>query len=118
MAALIEANHDEHGIVWPEEVAPFHVGLLNLKVGDEATDAACAEIYEKFQAMGMDVLYDDTSASIGVKFSTMDLIGLPYQVVVGPRGLKDGIVEVKNRRTGEKTSHTMDQLWERFSAHA
>ena len=117
VAALIEANHDENGIIWPEAVAPFKIGLLNLKVGDTETDTTCAEIYQKFQSMGMDVLYDDTSTSIGVKFSTMDLIGLPYQVVVGPRGLKEGVVEVKDRRTGEKVSHTLEQLWERFASH-
>lgn len=103
MGAIIEASHDDNGIIWPESVAPFKVGLINLKSGDAETDAACADIYAKLQKAGVDVLYDDTDERAGAKFSNMDLIGLPWQVVVGPRGLKSGTVEIKNRKSGEKT---------------
>ncbi|MBO6755576.1 MAG: proline--tRNA ligase [Roseibium sp.] len=102
VGALIEANHDEAGIIWPASVAPFHVGLVNLKPGDGPTDAASEDLYGKLTAAGVEVLYDDTDTRAGAKFATMDLIGLPYQVVAGPRGLKDGVVEVKNRASGEK----------------
>ncbi|MEC9468242.1 MAG: proline--tRNA ligase [Pseudomonadota bacterium] len=102
LGALIEANHDENGIVWPKSVAPFHVGLVNLKPGDDLTDPVCEDLYANFEAAGIEVLYDDTDTRAGAKFATMDLIGLPFQVVAGPRGLKDGLLEVKDRATGEK----------------
>ena len=102
VGGIIEASHDENGIIWPESVAPFKVGLINLKAGDEETDAACSKIYTELGNAGIDVLYDDTDNRAGGKFATMDMIGLPWQVIVGPRGLKDGIVEVKNRKTGER----------------
>ncbi len=102
VGAIIEASHDENGIVWPDAVAPFKVGLVNLKSGDAETDAACAALYEKLQAAGISVLYDDTDERAGAKFSNMDLIGLPWQLVVGPRGLKSGTVELKRRATGER----------------
>jgi prolyl-tRNA synthetase len=102
VAAIIEASHDDAGIVWPESVAPFKVGLVNLKSGDAAVDAACADLYSKFRSAGISVLYDDTEERAGVKFSTMDLIGLPWQLVVGPRGLASGAVELKRRATGER----------------
>jgi prolyl-tRNA synthetase len=100
--AIIEASHDDAGIIWPDSVAPFRVGLVNLKSGDADTDAACAALYDKLQAAGIDVLYDDTDERAGAKFSNMDLIGLPWQLVVGPRGLKSGMVELKRRATGER----------------
>ncbi len=106
VGAIIEASHDDNGIVWPEPVAPFKVGLVNLKAGDAATDAACEDLYAKLVAAGVSVLYDDTAERAGVKFSTMDLIGLPWQVVVGPRGLANGIVELKCRATGERIELT------------
>jgi prolyl-tRNA synthetase len=102
VGAIIEASHDDNGIVWPDAVAPFKVGLVNLKSGDAETDAACAALYDKLQAAGVSVLYDDTDERAGAKFSNMDLIGLPWQLVVGPRGLKSGTVELKRRATGEK----------------
>ncbi len=100
--ALIEAYHDEQGCKWPVPVAPFHVGLLNLKVGDEKIDAACAGIYRQLEAAGVEVLYDDTRSRPGEKFARMDLIGLPWQITIGPRGLGNGLAEVKNRHTGQK----------------
>ncbi|MFS2317567.1 proline--tRNA ligase [Maricaulis sp. D1M11] len=101
LGAIIEAHHDERGCIWPEEVAPFGVGVLNLRAGDEAADAACETAYAALAQAGLDPLYDDTSERPGGKFATADLIGLPYQLVIGPRGLKEGKVEVKIRRTGE-----------------
>ena len=102
LGALIEAFHDEQGCVWPIAVAPFHVGLVNLKVGDGDTDSACASLYAALGAAGLDVLYDNTGARAGEKFARMDLIGLPFQITIGPRGLKSGVVEIKTRATGEK----------------
>ena len=102
VAAVIEACHDKDGIVWPVPIAPFEVGIANLKAGDPATDAACQTLYDAFQAAGIDVLLDDTDERAGAKFATMDLIGLPYQVIVGPKGLKANEVEVKHRKGGER----------------
>ena len=108
VGAIIEASHDDNGIVWPDTVAPFKVGLVNLKSGDAETDAACDALYAKLEAAGVTVLYDDTEERAGAKFSTMDLIGLPWQLVVGPRGLKSGTVELKRRATGEKEELSPD----------
>ena len=102
VAAVIEASHDDAGIIWPVSVAPFQAGLINLKVGDAATDAACNDLYAKLEKAGIDVLYDDTDERAGGKFASMDLIGLPYQLVIGPKGVKDGVVEVKTRAGGVK----------------
>ncbi|MEM8985797.1 MAG: proline--tRNA ligase [Pseudomonadota bacterium] len=102
MGALIEAHHDEAGCKWPTPVAPFHAGLINLKAGDDAADGACADMYAKLEAAGVEVLYDDTPARAGEKFATMELVGLPWTIVAGPRGLKNGLVEVKRRADGAK----------------
>ena len=115
VGGIIEASHDEAGIIWPEPVAPFKVGLINLKVGDADTDAACEKLYKALETRGVDVLYDDRDERAGAKFGTMDLIGLPWQVIIGPRGLKDGIAEVKNRKTGERENVAIDQLVARFA---
>ncbi|MBN7763522.1 proline--tRNA ligase [Nitratireductor aquimarinus] len=115
LAAIIEASHDENGIIWPESVAPFDVGLINMKAGDEACDRVCEELYEKLQAAGKDVLYDDTDQRAGGKFATADLIGLPWQVIVGPRGVASGEVEIKNRATGERESLTLEAVVNRLS---
>ncbi|GJE16189.1 proline--tRNA ligase [Methylobacterium marchantiae] len=104
VAAIIEASHDEAGIIWPDSVAPFDVALINLKTGDAATDAACTEIQANLEANGLTVLYDDRDERPGAKFATADLIGLPWQVVVGPRGLAEGKVEIKRRAGGERES--------------
>jgi prolyl-tRNA synthetase len=106
--AIIEASHDEAGIIWPASVAPFTVGLLNLKAGDAATDAACEKIYAGLNAAGIDVLYDDTDERAGAKFKTMDLIGLPWQVIVGPKGLEKGEIELKTRAGGERETLKLD----------
>ncbi len=109
-AGIIEASHDDAGIIWPESVAPFDVGLINLKSGDSEADAACDRLYRALGAKGRDVLYDDTDDRAGSKFSTMDLIGLPWQVIIGPRGLKEGIAEVKNRKTGVRENVPLDNV--------
>jgi prolyl-tRNA synthetase len=104
LGAIIEAHHDDAGIIWPASVAPFHVGIINLKPGDEATDAACDDLENQLGAAGLDVLVDDVDTRAGAKFASMDLIGLPWQLIVGPRGLKDGVVELKNRASGERVT--------------
>lgn len=101
LGAIIEASHDDKGIIWPEGVTPFHVGILNMKSGDEAADAACEDIYKQLIGLGLDPLYDDRNERAGAKFGTMDMIGLPWRITIGPRGLKNGVVEVTSRRTGE-----------------
>jgi prolyl-tRNA synthetase len=106
VAAIIEASHDDAGIIWPEAVAPFKVAILNLKQGDAATNGACEELYRGLTAKSIDVLYDDTDKGAGAKFATADLIGLPYQVMIGPRGLAEGKVEVKKRADGTKEMMT------------
>jgi len=108
VGGIIEASHDENGIIWPKSVAPFGAGIINLKVGDEEADNVSEEIYDKLVAAGVDPLYDDRNDRGGVKFSRMDLIGLPYSITVGPRGLKEGIVEVKTRATGERQNLAPD----------
>ena len=119
-AAIIEASHDASGIVWPVPVAPFEVGLINLKAGDKDTDAACASLMQKLENAGIEVLYDDTEERAGGKFATMDLIGLPYQLIVGPKGLKSGEVEVKERKSGARSSMSpeaaLDQVVSRVRA--
>ena len=101
VGAIIEACHDDKGIIWPEGVTPFHCGIVNLKSGDAEADAACDAIYDSLTAMGLEPLLDDTDERAGGKFATMDLIGLPWRITVGPRGLKNGVVEVTSRKTGE-----------------
>ncbi|MEL7240145.1 MAG: His/Gly/Thr/Pro-type tRNA ligase C-terminal domain-containing protein, partial [Planctomycetota bacterium] len=105
---LIEANHDDDGIIWPASVAPFHVGIVNLKSGDAACDAACEALVDACRSAGIETLYDDRDERAGAKFTTMDLIGLPYQVIVGPKGLKAGELEVKTRRDGARQSLSHD----------
>jgi len=102
VGAIIEACHDDAGIIWPYSVAPFHVGLMNLRSGDEACDAMCDSLYAALQQAGFEVLYDDTDQRGGAKFASMDLIGVSWQMVVGPRGAQEGKVELKCRKTGEK----------------
>ena len=102
VGAIIEASHDDNGIIWPASVAPFDVGLINLKPGDDAVDEQCGQLYAQLQAAGLELLYDDRDERAGAKFATMDLIGLPWQLIVGPKGVKAGTVELKNRATEER----------------
>ena len=112
VGGIIEASHDENGIVWPKAVAPFGAGIINLKVGDDDTDKVCEYLHDKLDAAGIDPLYDDREDRGGVKFSRMDLIGLPYQIIVGPRGLKEGGVEIKVRATGERHNLPIEEALE------
>ena len=106
--AIIEASHDENGIIWPEGVAPFDVVVINMKAGDAACDAACEKLYADLAAAGKDVLYDDTDDRAGQKFATADLIGIPVQIIVGPRSIANGEVEYKIRKTGEREVLTVE----------
>ncbi len=116
VGALIEANHDEAGIIWPASVAPFKVGLANLKVGDAKTDSACEKIYMTLEKAGVEVLYDDSDERPGAKFAKLDLIGLPIQIIVGPKGLAEGKVEVKTRATGAREQLTLDGAISRLTS--
>src|SRR3979490_3437624 len=100
VGAIIEACHDDAGIKWPEAVAPFTAVILNLKQGSEDTDAACEKLYRELEAKGVDVLYDDTDQRAGAKFAAADLIGIPWQILVGPKGLAEGKLEIKRRSDG------------------
>jgi prolyl-tRNA synthetase len=110
IAAIIEASHDEAGIIWPESVAPFDVVIINMKAGDAECDALCEKLYAAHTTAGLDVLYDDTDQRAGGKFATADLIGIPWQVIVGPRGVAAGEVEVKRRSTGERDVKKIETL--------
>jgi prolyl-tRNA synthetase len=122
VGALIEANHDDRGIIWPEGVTPFHVGIVNLKQGDAAADAACEGLYAALEANGFEVLYDDREERAGAKFATMDLIGLPWRITVGPRGLANGVVELTSRRTGDSEEMSPEaavaKVAEIYASHA
>jgi prolyl-tRNA synthetase len=102
VGTIAECMSDDHGLVWPENVAPFKVGILNLKTGDERTDKACESLYAALAKAGVESLYDDRDERAGAKFADMDLLGLPWQIAIGPKSLEKGIVEVKNRKSGEK----------------
>lgn len=117
IAAIIEASHDENGIIWPEAVAPFDVAILNLKVGDSGTDAASEQLYRELTNAGRDVLYDDRDERPGGKFATADLIGIPWQVLIGPKGLAEGKVELKHRATGERELLPLSEVAARLGAH-
>ncbi len=116
LGAIIEASHDDRGIIWPEGVTPFPCGIVNLKQGDAAADAACEALHATLAARGLEPLYDDTEAWAGEKFATMDLIGLPWRITVGPRGLKAGVVELTSRRTGESDEMTPEAAADRIAA--
>ncbi len=115
VGAIIEASHDDDGIVWPESVAPFGVGLLNLQVKDEACVKTADALYGKLRGAGLDTLYDDREERGGAKFAGMDLIGLPWQLIVGPRGVKAGTVELKNRASGERRELSAEAALERLA---
>jgi prolyl-tRNA synthetase len=115
VGALIEANHDAAGIIWPESVAPFRVGLVNLRAADAKCRAAADEVYDRLRNAGVETLYDDRDESPGAKFATMDLIGLPWQIVIGPRGLAAGTVEIKDRRSGARQDVSLDAALNRLT---
>lgn len=114
VGGIIEASHDDAGIVWPEEIAPFKVAIVNLKPDDGAVGGACQKLYDALTAKGVAVLHDDRDIRPGGKFADMDLIGIPWQVIVGPKGLAAGKLEVKNRKTGVREELTPEQVLARF----
>jgi prolyl-tRNA synthetase len=116
VGAIIEASHDDTGIIWPEAVAPWKVGLVTMRGDDQASIDAAEDIYRKLTAAGIEVLYDDRDERGGVKLGSMDLIGLPWQLILGPRGLAQGLVELKNRATGDKRELSIESALERLIA--
>ncbi len=117
VGAIIEAFHDDDGIVWPDTVAPYRIGLINLKAGNSETDQVCNDLYKNLEEIGLSTLYDDRDERAGVKFSNMDLIGLPWQLIVGPKGLKDGMVELKRRATGERQELSLESVMAKLTEH-
>jgi prolyl-tRNA synthetase len=118
VGAIIEANHDDAGIIWPDSVAPYLVGLINVKSGDAPCDAACEKIYAELTSAGISVLYDDRDHRAGIKFADMDLIGLPWQVIVGPKLVARGEVEIKRRAGGGREELALHAVVERVGAKA
>ena len=116
MGAIIEASHDDNGIVWPEAVAPYRVGLINMRADDGNVTSAADDIYGRLQQAGVDTLYDDRDERGGAKFATMDVIGLPWQLIVGPKGLEKGVVELKRRATGEREELSVESALARLTA--
>ena len=116
VGAIIEANHDDNGIIWPESVAPFHISLINAKPSDEATTKLSDDLYAKLTHSGIEVLYDDTASRAGAKFATADIIGSPYHIIVGRDATENGLYELKDRRTKDRTSLTFSQIMEKFTA--
>ena len=116
MGAIIEASHDDKGIVWPDAVAPFRVGLINMRADDGNVTSAADEIYGRLQEAGVETLSDDRDERGGAKFATMDLVGLPWQRVVGPKGLERGIVELKRRAGGEREELSIESALARLTA--
>ena len=116
VGAIIEASHDEAGIVWPEAVAPWRVGIVTMRADDEPSVAAADDLYAKLSAARVETLYDDRDERGGVKLGSMDLIGLPWQVIVGPRGIANGTVELKRRSTGEREELSLESALARLTA--
>jgi prolyl-tRNA synthetase len=116
IGAIIEASHDERGIVWPEAVAPYKAGLVNMRADDPKCAAAADDLYGRLAAAGVETLYDDRDERGGAKFATMDLIGLPWQLIVGPKGLERGIVELKRRATGEREELSLESAMARLTS--
>jgi prolyl-tRNA synthetase len=116
IGAIIEASHDEAGIVWPESVAPFQVGLINMRVDHEGCTAAADDLYQRLEAAGVETLYDDRDERGGAKFATMDVIGLPWQIIIGPKGLERGVVELKRRASGDREELSMESALARLTS--
>jgi len=115
VGAIIEASHDDAGIVWPEAIAPWKVGIVTMRADDAATIAAADDLYTKLSAAGVETIYDDRDERGGVKLGSMDLIGVPWQVIIGPRGVAAGTVELKNRRTGEREELSIESAFARLA---
>ncbi len=115
--AIIEACHDDGGIVWPDAVAPFQVGIINVKTGNPACNDACEDLYKGLSDSGVETLFDDRNCRAGVKFADMDLIGLPWQVITGPKSLEKGVVELKRRKTGERQEVLLSDVMSKITSH-
>ncbi|WP_336279305.1 proline--tRNA ligase [Bartonella sp. CB175] len=115
VAAVIESSHDEHGIIWPKSIAPFDFGIINMKPGDEKCTSICETLYQGLKHAGFDPLLDDRNESPGSKFAIMDLIGLPTQIIVGPKSVAKNEVEIKDRKTGVKQSLKVEEVLNQFS---
>lgn len=118
VAAIIEANHDDKGAIWPASVAPFEASVVSLRSDDPAVQSVCESAYSQLRTAGMDVLYDDTSERPGAKFSTLELIGVPTLLVAGPKGVKSGTVELRDRRTGAVEELTLETAINRLTDRA
>jgi prolyl-tRNA synthetase len=116
VGGIIEASHDEGGIIWPDAVAPFGVAVVNLRVGDAACDAVAEQAYAALTAAGKEPLYDDRDERPGAKFASLDLVGIPWQLIVGPKGVAEGVVEIKRRATGERQTLTLDAALKAIAA--
>jgi prolyl-tRNA synthetase len=116
VGAVIEASHDDSGIVWPETIAPWRVGIVTMRADDQSSVAAADDLYEKLSVAGVETLYDDRDERGGVKLGSMDLIGLPWQVIVGPRGIANGTVELKRRSSGEREELSVESALARLTA--
>ena len=116
VGAIIEASHDEKGVIWPAAVAPFEVAVVSLRADDPEVAAVCESAYGQLLKAGVDALYDDTSERPGAKFSTMELIGVPELIVVGPKGVKAGVVELRNRKSGASEEMTLEAALNRCLA--
>jgi prolyl-tRNA synthetase len=114
--AIIEANHDDKGIIWPESVAPFHISLINAKPSDEQTTTLADDLYDKLTDSGIEVLYDDTSNRAGAKFATADIIGSPHHIIVGRDATEKGLYEIKSRRTNERSCLTLEEIMDNFTS--
>ena len=115
VGAVIEASHDDAGIIWPDSIAPFKAAILNLRRGDAACDAMCEALYAQ---LGAAALYDDRDERAGAKFADADLMGHPWQIIVGPRGAAAGKVELKRRATGERSEVSPDEALRRLHQSA
>jgi prolyl-tRNA synthetase len=116
VGAIIEASHDDAGIIWPEPIAPWQVGIVTMRADDEASVSAAEDLYQQLAGAGIEALYDDRDERGGVKLGSMDLIGLPWQVIVGPRGIANGTVELKRRSTGEREELSVESALARLTA--
>ena len=116
VGAIIEASHDAQGIIWPDAVAPFDVGIINLRADDAACTKACDDLYAQLQQAGREVLYDDRDERGGAKFAAMDLIGVPWQIIIGPKGLEKGVVELKRRSDGSREEISVESALARLTA--
>jgi prolyl-tRNA synthetase len=116
VGGIIEASHDEAGIIWPDAVAPFGVAVVNLRVGDAACDAVAEQAYAALTAAGKEPLYDDRDERPGAKFASLDLVGIPWQLIVGPKGVAEGVVEIKRRATGERQTLTLEAALKAIAA--